>query len=327
MSCKQPNAEFRLDTFRLYEGDYVPYEQAARQEAAAAAVNLFDTGVPSAGAACRARSLAKRTGWTEVPEDKTDHAFRGDAVVVNDRLAAGAAPRRGRGRSCTRQGAKGLALRAVLTPAAEAAAKPAIAWPSSRTTPSEVAVDAAFQTPGGKSFGLRFELGDGPGVREDRAAARGAGVERRGPVPLRRAARLLRRRHRDRRRGNPRGRGRTAQRELPAAPAARPRRDRDDRGRATASRTPGSTLSGQGTQRLIDSSEMYYGDKGKIWVAVLEGRDVWHQRDVAKRRGRQDRSAGLDRPVSRPVARRLATGRQADRQLGDGRRSSAAASS
>jgi hypothetical protein len=40
------------------------------------------------------------------------------------------------------------------------------------------------------------------------------------------------------------------------------------------------TLSGAGEQRQIDKSVMYYGAKGKIWVAVLGGRDVWHQRDV-----------------------------------------------
>ena len=48
VSCNQPDSEFRLDVFRLYEGEYVAYHKAARQEAMAAAVGLFDTGVSSA---------------------------------------------------------------------------------------------------------------------------------------------------------------------------------------------------------------------------------------------------------------------------------------
>ena len=86
VSCNQPDAEFRLDMFRLVEGEYVPYEKAAREEIAAAAVTLFDSvqasPVPLAGKAIRGRK-----GWTQVPEDATDHRFRGDAVLMNDRLA------------------------------------------------------------------------------------------------------------------------------------------------------------------------------------------------------------------------------------------------
>ncbi len=66
VSCSQPNARFRLDMLRLYEGDYVPYGEEPEGQAAAVSprlatapepaaqpqpltpeVGLFDTGSPS----------------------------------------------------------------------------------------------------------------------------------------------------------------------------------------------------------------------------------------------------------------------------------------
>ena len=41
-------------------------------------------------------------------------------------------------------------------------------------------------------------------------------------------------------------------------------------------------LSGQDRHRVIDRSRMYYGAGGKIWVAVLPGRGIWHARDIAR---------------------------------------------
>jgi hypothetical protein len=41
-------------------------------------------------------------------------------------------------------------------------------------------------------------------------------------------------------------------------------------------------LAGQGGERRIRSSRLTYGPGGKIWVAVLQGHGVWHQRDMAR---------------------------------------------
>jgi hypothetical protein len=41
-------------------------------------------------------------------------------------------------------------------------------------------------------------------------------------------------------------------------------------------------ISGEGNERVIESSEIPYGRKGRAWVAVLEGPSVWHTRDVAR---------------------------------------------
>ena len=47
---------------------------------------LFDTGAPLA-AKLNQESLAKRSGWRQIPEDTLPPGFTGDAVVLNDKLA------------------------------------------------------------------------------------------------------------------------------------------------------------------------------------------------------------------------------------------------
>jgi hypothetical protein len=39
-------------------------------------------------------------------------------------------------------------------------------------------------------------------------------------------------------------------------------------------------ISGKDAQRVVDYGEIPYGKDGKIWVAVIDGPGVWHQRDV-----------------------------------------------
>ncbi|MFH1265629.1 MAG: hypothetical protein ABIK89_07860, partial [Planctomycetota bacterium] len=46
---------------------------------------LFDTGSTSPRL-LSARAITAKEGWTLVPEDDAEHAFRGDAVLVNDKL-------------------------------------------------------------------------------------------------------------------------------------------------------------------------------------------------------------------------------------------------
>jgi hypothetical protein len=113
VSCAQPNVEFRLDLCRLYEGEYVPTKLAAQAPAKAApakpsetpalpapakpaetasqpaadpSVKVFDTG-SAAAAPLSGEAIQKQAGWKGVPEDITDHAFAGAAVLMNDRLA------------------------------------------------------------------------------------------------------------------------------------------------------------------------------------------------------------------------------------------------
>lgn len=48
-------------------------------------VRLFDMG--TGGALVRPDVVAERKGWTQVPEGRLDHAFAGDAALVNDKVA------------------------------------------------------------------------------------------------------------------------------------------------------------------------------------------------------------------------------------------------
>ena len=41
-------------------------------------------------------------------------------------------------------------------------------------------------------------------------------------------------------------------------------------------------LAGQGKARVIQASEIPYGAKGSVSVAVLEGPRMWHSHDVTK---------------------------------------------
>jgi hypothetical protein len=279
VSCKQPGAEFRLDMFRLYEGPYVAYEEAVKQEAAAAAVSLFDTGAASS-APLEGEAIARRAGWTKVPEDETSRPFRGDAVMANDRLVL-----------VLRRGAPGAelyglsdekpVLRAVLAPAGAEAGGKLASVAIVENGPGEVAIDADFRTPDGKTLGLRYDLGMGqPYVQtEPRAGVTGLSVEApcrfvvlpdffADDIVIDAAA-------------------------IPVASADLPSENfllhlTPNHGaivmavasnRGTDARIE---LSGSGAQRLIQRSRMTYGDRGKIWVAVLADRDIWHQRDVEK---------------------------------------------
>ena len=279
VSCKQPNSEFRLDGFRLVEGNYVAHEEAARQEAAAAAVNLFDTGV-KAPAPLTGDAIARRSGWTQVPEDKTDHFFRGDAVIANDRLVL-VLRRGGPGVELYSLGFDRPTLRAVLTPdGAEAAGKLA-SLAIVENGPGEVTIDAAFQSPGGKTLGARFGLAMGQLYvkTEPRQGATGLRVL----APSRfivlpdffaddivvDSAEIL-----------------PPTAELPSENFLLHLLPGRDAIVMTVASSRGQDarieLSGQGPARLVNSSQMVYGARGKIWVAVLQGRDIWHQRNVEK---------------------------------------------
>ena len=88
VSCTQPDAEFRLDMFRLYEGRLRAYEKAARDGRRrprrwACSIRAARRRRPL----CRATALAERSRLDAGAGRQTDHKFRGDAVVVNDRLA------------------------------------------------------------------------------------------------------------------------------------------------------------------------------------------------------------------------------------------------
>ena len=318
VSCTQAGAEFRLDMFRLYAGEYVPYAKAAQTAAASAAVSLFDT-VSAAPGPLAGEAIAKRSGWTQVPEDNTDHKFTGDAVVANDRLAM-VLRHGGPGAEIYCLGGERPTLRAVLTPAADKPAGKLGSIAVVSNGPGEVALDGVFSGSDGKPVGVRFELAMGqPFVKtEPREGTTGLWVE----APCRfivlpdffaddiviDAADLS-----------------VARAELPSENfllQLLPQRDAIVM-TVASNRTQdarielASQAAASGPQaRLINRSQMFYGG-GKIWVAVLQDANLWHTCNVTKEQS--GKVLGLDWKAPFAAQWRVdwRLGQQAHRQLGN----------
>jgi len=276
VSCQQAHADFRLDAFRLYQGEYVPYEEAVREEARAVAVSLFDTGSPSPGPLA-GQALSRKPGWTAVPEDQTEHRFAGDAVMLNDRLAL-VLRRHAPGAELYARHSSDFRPRATLGPAGASQSKLA-AVSIVDNGPSEVILDAEFAGAEGKRLGMRFSLGMGQAfVRtEPRQGAAALAIDaqcRFLVLPDFFADDIV-----------------IDAAEIPVASAELPSENfllqmlpggrsllmtvSDSREQDTRVR-----LAGDGPKRLVQRTEIPYGKKGKIWAALLEGPGIWHQRDV-----------------------------------------------
>ena len=122
---------------------------------------LFDTGSPSS-APLSAKALADKDGWTLVGEDNLDHSFKGDAVLLNDRLAV-VLRARGPGAEVYSLGDSRFVNRAVLAAVPEADTAISVTGLASinivENSPASVMIQAAFETsvPGEKSsaaFGI-----------------------------------------------------------------------------------------------------------------------------------------------------------------------------
>ena len=281
VSCTQGGCEYRADMFRLYEGQYVPHEQAAREDAASASVSLFDTRA-ALGGRPRGEVLAKRAGWTRLGEDQAAHPFKGDAVFLNDKLAV-VLRRGGPGAEVFATGANTPTFRALLAPAAGGKCGELSSLKIVKNTSGAVGVDAAFKTRDAKVLGLNYELTMGqPFIRTE--ALRGEGVtslrveadSRHVVLPDFFADDIV-----------------VDAADFPSREADLPgenfllhlvgsedaivmgvwdKRERDVR----------VTLSDAGGSPAIGGCEIHYGKGGKIWVAVLEGRGIWHRHSVAK---------------------------------------------
>src|SRR5207244_2652715 len=58
----------------------------SQEPVAKSSIRLFDTATPSP-APLAAEALSVRPGWTQINEDILDHGFKGDAILMNDRVA------------------------------------------------------------------------------------------------------------------------------------------------------------------------------------------------------------------------------------------------
>ena len=278
VSCAQAQAEFRVDQFRLYEGEYAPYKEAAREENAAVAVRLFDDSKPSS-TPLAAAAFAGKAGWTEVREETEHPAIQGDAVLVNDRI--GLVLRRGApGAEVYALTPEGASLRTVLTPGGTNAATIS-AFTILEHNPGAAGVEAQFTAAGSPPMTVRFEIKVGQPVilTECKTAAASLRVEapcRFAILPDFFADDIV-----------------VDAAELPVRQAELPSDNfvlhllPDGNAMVmtvvkTSEEDVRVTLSGEGDQRRITGSELRYGKEGKIWVAVLAAPAIWHSQQIGR---------------------------------------------
>jgi hypothetical protein len=147
---------------------------AADYQPGAPSTYLYDTGAFSAGILSAAK-LAPKAGWTLVPEDNLTHTFRGDAVVLNDRLTV-VLRSAGAGAEVYGQTSTGPKYRVEISPRTPSGRKPT-ALASVRIVengPAAVALAASFAMADGSSCSLKYRITAGQMIVEVRPG-RGAG--------------------------------------------------------------------------------------------------------------------------------------------------------
>lgn len=245
----------------------------------AVSVGVFDTG-RSEAAPLTGDAVANRSGWALVPEDQTGYKFKGDAAIANDRLTV-VFRRRSPGAEVYAHRAAAAVERATLTPVTGSRPTGIASIAIVENGPGAVVLDVGFRSPGSPDAVVRFELQ--PGRVFVRTEAR-SGLQRlriespcrfavlpdffadditidAAEIPVDRA-------------------------ELPSENfllhmvghgdaivlAVWSQREEEIQ----------VLMSGRGKARVIQASEIRYGAKGNVDVAVLEGPGVWHSHDVGK---------------------------------------------
>jgi len=277
LSCTQPNVKFRATQFRLYEGDYVPFKDQRRQEMTVTGVTLFDTGSASDDA-LTGEALAKREAWTQVPQDNANHAFKGDLVLINNRLAL-VLRSKGAGAELYSIAPQHIVLRSVLRPATAEAIQLA-GVKTIENSPGRSTVEATFKCADGKLLTMGYALQMGQafvGVIPDESttAVRVAAPSRFAVMPDFFADDMV-----------------VAARSMPSDKAELPSDsflinllgDGDAVLMSVWTNRQEdviATLSGQGAARRIDANDIPCGKKDKVWVAVLSAPGIWHTHDIA----------------------------------------------
>jgi hypothetical protein len=299
VACSQPKCRFRVDMVRLYEGEYVPFKDLKRQGAEQAGAGLYDTGAPSADP-LEPAALDKKADWTRLSEDKLDHVFRGDAVLVNNRLAV-VLRRKGTGAEVYSLGSGGPVRQAAMRPAVTGAGEMA-SIKTVANNPGEVALEATYSVRDGNKAAMIFSLKMGQPFVQVQGGASVAAARLEAPcrfavMPDFFADDIV-----------------VDAAELAVAKAPLPAESflmqMIEGGGAivmavwTARQDDiGIELAGQGAQRRLTATEVPCGGKGKAWVAVLESPGIWHRREIA--RSDADKTIALDWKAPMPALWRV----------------------
>lgn len=147
-------------------GQYREFESGGQQaKASEPFARLYDTGTPS-DEPLPAKKIAGCTSRLQVPEGATPPDFKGDAVVMNDKLAV-VLRKNGPGVELYARGGSG-ALYAVLRAATPESARKLVSVAVVQNGQDAVVLDAMYATDSGRQAGLRLTLSMGQGfVRAD----------------------------------------------------------------------------------------------------------------------------------------------------------------
>jgi len=253
-------------------------QQQARPRPGAPEVRLFDTGVTLPGPLPN-ESVAWVEGWREVGKAEADYRFAGDVVVLNNKLAV-VLRIGGPGAEVYSMGAAGPRMRTVLAPDAPGPLAGLSAVKVTTVSPAAVALDASYHCMGGGDVALSLELRMGEAEVKTKPLGDLKALLVKAPcrfavLPDFFADDIV----------IDAGQLGVAQAELPAENMLlHMMPDRDAIVMAvwnTNNRDIQVDLSGQGENRMITSSRIYYGKDGGVWVAILDAPGVWHMHDVA----------------------------------------------
>ena len=270
---------------------------AARAAPPEAQLALFDTAAPSS-APLSADALATRHGWKAIPHGTKAHPFTGDAVLANARLAV-VLRRNAPGAEAYGFGPNGWKLRAILAPLAAGQTGKLASVRIAENAPDAASLDALFTRANGQKMTLRYGLGPGRPLintqpRTGTTGLRVAAPCRFGILPDFFADDIV-----------------LDATKLPVARAEVPSEHfflhMAGNGEAIVMATWDKgdreievTLSANGSHRRITGSEIAYGERGRVWVALLEAPGIWHTRELAKQDGRK--TVALDWQMPFPAA-------------------------
>jgi hypothetical protein len=244
----------------------------------APAAQLFDTS-RSAAAPLASEAFARRSGWTMIPEEQTSHACKGDAVLMNDKIAL-VLRRRGHGAEVYARAATGAVLRAELVPTGQHPATKLNGMTLTANTGNGIVVEATYASGSGESLVLEYGLTLGQPFVQTRSRRGVARLQVVAPcrfavLPDFFADDFV-----------------VDAAELPVAETEVPSESFFmhllGQGEALlmvvgnpAREDVRIALTGTADRRVIRSSEFGYAPDGKVDVAVLERPGIWHRRDVA----------------------------------------------
>jgi hypothetical protein len=276
VSCMQANAKFRVTQLRIYEGDYVPFKEQSRKEMAVAGVSLFD--VAHSNEPLTGEAISTRKGWTQLDEDDTTHAFKGDTVLMNNRLAL-VLRAKGTGAELYSIEPGGIVKRSLIRPATaeplELAGVKIV-----ENNPGSSTIQASYKAADGKLISMGYETKMGQAYvqmlpDDSTKAVRVEAISRFAVMPDFFADDIV-----------------VDARLLPPAKAELPSDSflLNLLGNGDAilmavwtnhQEEVSVALSGQGADRHIDYTDIPCGKKEKVWLAVLGAPGIWHTHDIA----------------------------------------------